>query len=276
MFDFSKAIKDAESDLKNKKLFLLLLGASGNGKSYTLGTFGVPTLYLYTHSESHGVISASSQAGKHLVPVCLDRNEQSESLTADQTIKRLFDILESTEDLKKMGIKAVAIDGVTELENIIRDTTKYRQMTTTESGKHNGFAEGPSTLFQFREIIKRLKRLQKEIGVHVAMTAILTIKGLADDGMILDSSPHSSGYSVAAGVIQQFDDVLIIGRMSKKDKVGYRFQLVAQSGRVSKDETGQVKKIFNFSPRITGVDILALGATLEANLSDIIKLKEGI
>ena len=278
-FDFSKAIKDAESDLKNKKLFLLLLGASGNGKSYALGTFGVKTLYLYMASESHGLTSSASQAGKNLVPVCIDRVQDSDGkevqLTPDLAIGRLHEILDSTEGMKKMGIQAIAVDGVTELEAAIRETSKYRQMTTTENGKHNGFAEGSATLFQFREIIKKLNRAQREIGVHVAMTCILTIKAMNEEGLITDSSPHSSGYSVATGIIQQFSDVMVVGKMKKKDKIAYRFQLVAEANRTSTDQNGEIKKLFNFSPRVTGVDILSLGASIEANLAQLITIKEG-
>lgn len=273
MFDFDKAIKEAKKDLANKKLFLVLLGSSGNGKSYTQGTFGVKTLYLYTQGENHGPKSASSLGRDNIVPVCID-SDAGEDLSADQAIQRLHSILDSSEWIKKQGFGAISVDGISELEFLIRDTSKFKQMTTTDSGKHNGFAEGPATLFQFREILKKLKRLQRELDIHVCMTCILNVKSYGEDGTITDSTPQSTGYVVATGLVQQFDDVMIIGKMQRKGVTRYRLQLLAEASRSTKDETGEIKKTFNFSPRLTGVDILALGSTLDANLAELIQIKQ--
>lgn len=272
MFDFEKAIKDAQQDIQNKKLFLILLGSSGNGKSYAQGTFGVRTLYLYTQGESHGPKSASTQGGENIVPVCIDR-EGDKELTADEALKRLHAILDDVEGLKKAKFGAIAVDGASEIETLIRNSSKFRVATTTESGKHNGFAEGPATLGQFREIIGKLKKLQRTLGVHVCMTCILTVKEYDADGLILDSAPQLAGYAVATGLIQQFDDVMLLGRMQKKDKIGYRLQLLATGSKKTLDAQGEVKKTFNFSPRITGVDILSLGSTLDADLKALAELK---
>ncbi len=273
-FDFKKAIQDAQQDLSNDKLFLLLLGSSGNGKSYAQGTFGVPTLYLYTQGENHGPKSASTVGAGNIIPVCLDR-EGDKELTADEAIKRLHSILDDAEEIKAAGIGAVSVDGATELEALIRGTTKYKVMTTTESGKHNGFVEGPAILFQLREIITKLKRLQRRAGVHVCVTGILIVKEYSDDGTILDAAPGLSGFTVTSGFIQPFGDVAIIGRMQKKDKVAYRLQLLASGSKSSVDMiTKEVKKTFNFSPRFTGVDILSLPPTLDADLAALIALKK--
>lgn len=273
MFDFDKAIKEAQQDLDNKKLFLILLGSSGNGKSYAQGTFGCKTLYLYTQGESHGPKSASALGASNIIPVCIDRDGDKE-LSSDEAIKRLLLILDDVEGLKKAKFGAIALDGASEIETLIRSTAKFKAATITDSGKHNGFAEGPATLAQFREIMNKLKKLQRTLGVHVCMTCILSVKEYGEDGIIQDSTPVLAGYSVATGLIQQFDDVMIIGRMQRKDKVGYRLQLVAGASKVTTDfVTKEVKKTFNFSPRITGIDILALGATLDADLKGLAELK---
>ena len=274
-FDFSKAFEEARTDMDNKKLFLVLLGASGNGKSFAQGTFGVKTLYLYTQGESHGPRAAGTMGKSNIVPVCIDR-EGDKSLNADEALKRLHSILDDTDALAKGKFGAVSIDGFSELEDLVRNSTKFKVMTTTESGKHNGYAETGATLFQLKEIISKLKRLQRVLNVHVCATETLTVKELNEEGLILDSSPQLIGYSVATGVLQQFDDVMIIGRMQKKDKVSYRFQLIAGSTKKSLDgTTHEVKKTFNFSPRLTGVDILSMPPTLEANLQELAKLKQG-
>jgi hypothetical protein len=107
------------------------------------------------------------------------------------------------------------------------------------------------------------------------MTCILNVKEYGDNNMIIDSVPTLHGFNVATGLIQQFDDVMIIGRMQKEDKVAYRFQLVASANKTSLDKSGQIKKTYNFSPRLTGVDITTLKPTLDADLAQIIKIKEG-
>lgn len=274
MFDFNKAMQDAKQDLDNKSLFLFLLGSSGNGKSYAQGTFGVKTLYLYTQGESHGPKSASVLGKDNIVSVCIDRDGDKE-LTPDESLARLNALLDDMAGIHAAGIKAIAVDGASEIEALIRASKKFKIATTTDSGKHNGFAEGPATLAQFRDLVVRLKKLNRAYGIHVCMTGILTVKEYGEDGQIMDCSPQLSGYAVATGLLQQFDDVMIIGRMQRKDKVGYRLQLTASGSRVSLDAKGDVRKTFNFSPRLTGVDILALGSTLDADLNKLIQIKEG-
>lgn len=273
-FDFAKAFEDAKADLKNNKLFLLLLGASGNGKSFAQGTFGTRTLYLYTQGERHGSRAASITGKENMISVCLDQVEGQE-LTADESLKRLHTILDDTDGIKKGQIGAIALDGITELESLIRNSTKFKVMTTTDAGKHNGFAESGATLFQLKEIISKLKRVQRECNVHVCATEILNVKEMDEKGTVVDSTPQLIGYAVATGVVQQFDDVLIIGRMKKGDKTDYRFQLLAESNKTALNQDGTIKKTFNFSPRLSGVDILNLPATLSASLFELTKLKEG-
>lgn len=279
-FDFKKAFEDAKKDLSNNRLFLLLLGPSGNGKSYVQGTFGCRVLYLYTKGEDHGPKAAREAAtrlaaGTEIMPLRLDLDNDKE-LTSDETLKRLHSILEDSESIKLAKIGAVVLDSMTEIEHLIRSSSHFKQMTTTDSGKHNGFAEAGATLFQFKEIIAKLKKLQRDADVHICATEILTVKELSDEGLILDSTPQLIGYTVATGIVQQFEDVVIMGKMSKKDKIAYRFQMVAESSKVSKDSvTREIKKTFNFSPRLTGVDILNLPPTLDANLAELAKLKAG-
>lgn len=270
-FDFAKAQQEAKKDLDNNKLFLLLLGPSSGGKSFIQGTYGLKTLYLYTGGESHGPKAAATRGLDNIVPIRLDV-EDGKDLSADAAMVRLHAILDDTAGIKKAGFKAVVLDGASELEAIVRNTTKFKAMTTTDAGKHNGFAEGPATIIQFRDVLLKLKRLRQDADCHICVTCILVVKELADDGTILDSMPQLQGYSVASTIIPQFDDVLVVGRMVKGEKADHRLQLLARAAKsTSTGASGQ--KTFNFGPRITGVDILALPATLKADLSEIIKLK---
>ncbi len=107
------------------------------------------------------------------------------------------------------------------------------------------------------------------------MTCILDIRSLGDSGEIQESSPKLSGYGVAENLIQQFPDIVAIGRMSKGDKVTHRLQFLAGVTRVSKDANGVVKKTMNFNPRITGKSVDELPATLPADLAGLVKFKAG-
>jgi hypothetical protein len=268
-FDFSKAKKDAAADLVSDKLFLILLGSSGNGKSYAQGTFEGKTLYLYTQGESHGPKSASIAGSSNIIPVCIDR-DGDDVLSADDALKRLFEIIEDVDGIKSLGAKAVSIDGATEIEALIRNTNRFK--TAVKSS----YDEGPVTLAIFRQILNKLKKLQREAGVHICMTCILNVKEYGPNGEIMDSTPSLHGYQVATGLVQQFDDVLTIGRMQSKDKVGYRIQLLAGVQKATADfKTKEIRKTYNFSPRLLGADLPSLGKTLEPNMAELIKLKRG-
>ena len=268
-FNFDKAISDSKKDLVNNKLALILLGASGNGKSYAQGTFGCPTLYLYTSGESHGPKAANTPGGNNILPICIDRDGDTQ-LKPDDAYKRLLDILGAADKIKALGVGAVTVDGATEIEGLIRETTAFKARAKTT------FDEGPATLALFRPVINALKQLQRDIGVHYCMTCILNVKDFGDDGSVLESTPSLHGYQVATGLVQQFDDVMVVGRLQRGEKVGYRLQLLAGVTKTTKDfKTHEVRKTFNFSPRLTGVDITALGATLDADLGKLAALKAG-
>jgi hypothetical protein len=104
------------------------------------------------------------------------------------------------------------------------------------------------------------------------MTCILDVRALGEDGEVVEASPRLSTYSVAESLIQQFGDVVVVGRMEKDEKIAYRFQFGATVSKTSKDVRGVVKKLINFNPRISGVETLP--ANMKASLADVIKLKE--
>lgn len=272
MFNFQKAIEDAKKDLNNKSLQALVLGPSGAGKSTLLGTFGVKTLYLYTSGENHGVVATTTYGKDNVVAVCIDREGQ-ERLAPEAAYARLLDILSNGDALVKMGVKAIAIDGATEIEEIIKNTKAWKEFCTTDKGKHNGFAEKDATLRGFRPIIERLKQLNLDHGIMYAMTCILDVKEMGETGEILESTPRLSGYGVAEGLVQQFPDYFVVGRMSKGDKVAHRVQFLAGVSKESKDQSGRVKKTLNFYPRLTGVS--ELPNTFEANLGKLAEFKRG-
>jgi hypothetical protein len=271
MFDFNAAIKEAAEDTTNA-LGLIILGSSGSGKSTAIGSFPVKTLFLYTSSEAHGAAAAKS-SGKNVVPVSIDV-AKGEMLSADKAYDRLLSILNDVEGIKEGKFGAVALDGATEIETLIRSTTRWKIACQTKGGEHNAFAEGPATLLLFRPIIDALKNLQRKLKVHYAVSCILDVMEIGDDGSILKSKPRLQTYAVAEGIIQLFADVVAVGRMTNGQDVAHRFQLMAGVSRESKDARGNVKKSINFSPRLSGIRLEKLPDTLPADITELIKFKE--
>lgn len=260
------------SDVKNDKVFLIVLGSSGSGKSHVAGTSPGKILYLHTASERHGALSATAGGGDVLA-VCIDRDKTGKDLKADEAFKRGLEIL-NPEVLKKAKIETIVLDGLTELEKIIRATTKWANLCSTGSGKHNSFAEGASTIVMADEYMKALRDAQDKVGVHVVVTGILDVQEVDDNGAVGVAKPRLSGYAVAEGLIQQFPDILVVGRVTGKDgKSGRVFQTQSDVQRVSKDQAGVVKKFINFSPRLAG--IADLPAFIKADIKEVIRLKTG-
>lgn len=279
-FNFDAAIAAAKKDQENRCLNLLLLGSSGNGKSYTQGTFGVKTLYLYTTKEDHGPASASSlenvkQFGDNVKPVRLDIDETGKQLSADETYKRLLTILNDLAGIKKAGFGAVAIDSATEIEELIKSTTEYNSLLQAKYKGVESYA-GPIVLSMFRPIISALKTLRLELNVHSCMTCILDVQEYGDNGAIVASKPSLAGYNVATGLCQMFADVMVVGKMKRPDGTpGYPFQVGAQVSKSTQDfKTKEVRKTHNFNIRLTGCDMSTFPDAMPSNLSLLIKCKQ--
>jgi hypothetical protein len=271
-FDFEAAIKEASREAGQNFLGAIVLGSSGAGKSRLMGSFGCKTLYLYTTGEDHGPKSAKVAGGPDLVPLCLDF-ANGEQLSADAAYARLLEILGSKDQLKKMGIGAIAVDGATEIETLIRGTTAWERACQTAQGKHNTYAEPATTVSMFRPVISALKDLQRSLQIHFVVSCILDVKELGPNGDILEAAPRLQGYTVAEAVVQQFGDVLVIGRMERNGEVKYKLQFMTEIAKSAKDEAGRMKRSMNFSPRITGAT--EIPPFLDADLRKCIELKGG-
>ena len=271
VFDFGKAIQQSAEALSSPLVGAILLGASGSGKSRAMGSLGVKTLYLYGSGENHGPQSASLFPGADIVPMCYDYLD-GKVLSPDQAYQFLLAILRDHASLKSLGIKAIALDGVTELEAIIRSSEEWKERCKTKDNKHNTFGEGPATLAMFREVFAALKDLQRELKVHYVLSCILEVKSTDSFGEIEEASPSMQGYSVADGVVRQFGDILVIGKMKRADEIKYKFQFLTDLSKVSKDAVGSVKKVLSFSPRLAGVK--QIPNLMDADLSKVIERKK--
>lgn len=268
MFNFDAAIAQAEKDAKSLALEALVLACSGGGKSTLAGTFGVKTLYLYAQGENHGVKAARSVGGVDVVPLCFD-----DGATPDEALSRLTAILKDHANIKKHNFGAVVIDGASELETLIRSSDNWIKACKTSKGAHNTFEEPKATIAGFRPIITALKDLQRATGIHYMVTCILDVKDFGPNGEINEAMPRLQGYSVAETLVQQFGDVLVVGRMERSGQIKHKLQFATGLTKKSADEAGTIKKMLNFSPRIAGLNVADLPPYLDADLKQVIALK---
>jgi hypothetical protein len=268
-FNFDKAIEEASSQVNEETIGAIVLGQSGAGKSFIMGTLPGKVLYLYTGGEAHGVKSAKVQ-GKHVTPVRIDydksapadqRNEVG-NLKPDAAYKRLLAILSDVEGIKAQGFNSIALDGATEIEQIITSTEQWKNACLSDKGKHNSYAEGKVTLAMFRPIIAAMQNLQIQLKINYAMSCILDVKAAGIYGEVEEASPRLSG------------DVLVVGRMSKDGEAKHKLQFMTDVTKVSKDLVGNVKKTLNFAPRIAGISVADMPPYMDADLSKVVDIKK--
>lgn len=273
-FDFGKAEKVAAARPKDNLVAAIILGPSSGGKSFLMGTFGLKTLLLHTSGEEHGADSAQL-AGEGVVPVPLDYDEEGNKLGPDAAYKRLLSILSDLEGIKKAGFKVIAVDGLSELEQLVRATSAWKLACLNKDGVHNGFAEPAATCAAIRPVLDQLRTLQKVLRIHYVVSCILDEKKVGEDGEILDSEPQLLGYKVASTLIPQFPDQLVVGRMvDPEGKEYHRLQFCASVTKTSVDnKTKEVKRFTNFTPRLRGVSSSALPRHMKASMVEVLKLK---
>lgn len=269
-FDFKGALERAKKDADSTALEAIVLGPSGAGKSYRAGTFGCKTLYLYSGGESHGVRAAKQEAAGNLVPIRYDFG----ATNSDESLKNLIDILKDKKTIQSMKVGALYIDGASEIEFQIRSSNEWKEACKTAKGAHNTFEEPKATVSMFRPIIEAMKDLQNEFGFHIAMSLIVDVKEYGPSGEIVECQPRILGYGVAEALIQQFGDTLVASKMTnlKTGESKRMFQFMTDVVKTAKEESGQVKKSINFSPRLSGVKTLP--KYMDASLAEVIKLKQ--
>lgn len=273
-FDFEKALAQATASMKLRALEAVILGPSGAGKSSLLGTFGCPTLYLYSTGESHGPRAAAEKAkdaGSTVLPICMDLDEAGNRLDGDAVLARVAAILSSDAVLDRYSIGAIALDGAAELETYIRSSAQWKKDCLSANGKHNSYAEGPATLALFRPIFNQLKELQRRRGMHFAVTCMLDVREYGEHNDVVEASPRLKGFQVAEAIIQQFGDVLVVGPMKRDGLTKHKLQFMSDITKTSKDLAGTVKRAVNFNPRLNGAKYPNY---IDADLRQVIALKE--
>lgn len=278
MFNYAKAKESARKLMNNKKLQLVVLGCQGAGKSYCIGTLKARTLYMYGTREGHGPVSASTQGGANITPICMDYgfwgDEKVErKFTADESYKMLEQVLKDHKWMKEEGFEAIAIDGLAVLEGIVKETTAWKEKCRSASGKHNSFRESESSQELIGNILGWLKAAQLELDVHVVVTGILDVKETDQYGAVIEASPRLGGYGLAESLNQHMADIVVLSKMTRDGEQKYKFQFFTDLCKISKTETGEQKKAMNFNPRLTGV--AEVPPIMDADLAKLAALKAG-
>lgn len=251
MIDFAKLKADAKAKEKNPTLMLLLAAPQGGGKSYTSGTFGLPTLYCHGSAEAHGPAQAEVPGGSNIVAYNWDEDAKD----ANQAYSNLLKVLADPTIKDHFG--AVVIDGASDLTfGLLRDTKAFSTLCLTTKGEHNTWEESKATLQLLKPIMKSLQRLKRDY-VHTVMTMILDVQSVDSTGGLSIVKPVLPTKDITVSLVPQFDDICMVSEITDHpdlEKPQHLLQFCTTMKRVSKDKNKNVTSIFHITPRITGVD----------------------
>lgn len=252
--------------VKTNGLFLCVMGPSGAGKSHFIGTYPGKTLLVYGQGESHGPASAIKN-NKDIIPISWSQTKDG-SIEPAHYIKRLKDIL-NPEAIIKAGFKCIAIDSLTNLCLDLKETPVFKQKCQAKDGSHNAFKETEALIELGSKIFRVLQDLSEVYNIDIIVTMDLQINNVGENGIITESKPGLPTYGTGKALVQQFPDILVLGRIEGKPK----FQNFAKVASKSVDrETKTTIKYLEFHPRLRGVD--ELPEIIDPTVNAILELKK--
>lgn len=263
-----KDILNEESNVPTS-LSTAICAASGGGKSYAVGTLGVRTLHLYGKGEAHAAESSRKMGGQNIVPVCWDGNDR----TPDQAYKLILQLLEP-QALEALKVKAVCIDGLTELEALIHNTEEFAARVGT-----NKYQRVDETINMAKAVVLKLLTARKKLGIHALMTCILDEKERDSEGYIVDCEPKVVGYRTAVTIIQMFADKILVGATSED---GRRIQFGGRIDKAQKNAAQRRMKFTNWACAIGGMSDPELfeqlddRMSMEVDLAKLARMKAGV
>jgi len=265
-------IFDLTMEVNTGGLQCIVLGPSKAGKSHLVGTYPGKVLYLCGDGERHGVKSAFKEGGENIIPICWGRRKDGSLRSPDAAYKFINGVISEVEQLKAAGIRCVAIDSLTDLIPLVRETQEFANRCLTDKGKHNSFAEPDAYIGMLFPIMSHLRTLTESHGIDHIILSDLEIQEQADNGEILRSKPRFPSFKVAESIVGKFQDVLMLGRMKTKQKAGPVLQMGAGCSRVSKNESGVITKTIDFTPCLADVKG-EIPPLIKADLAEILKMK---
>lgn len=277
-------IKKAFKNKKEDPLFCCLVGPSGSGKSYLIGTLSLPTAYLYLSSEAHGPKAASS-TNDNILPICLDMKEEFDNFEDVANIP-VGSPLSPEKTLAKYnhyvnlpwadeGVKALALDGLTDMELVIKNTLAFKAACTNANGKYNKFAESDE-LIKFIWNLNKPLMAQHRNGLHVLVTIAGVVQTLGENGAAETIQPKLSTFGVADQIPRLFGDILLLSRARIEGETKHVIVFDGNMERKGKDAAGNVTKISNFAPRLLGVDTNNLPPMCKADLKKVLEIRSAV
>jgi hypothetical protein len=260
--------KFKKKQFSEEKLFCLVSGIRGAGKSTVIGTLGVPTLLIASSLESHAINAARVFGKDNIIPTLYDVDDNEKQLRPDAALQNLHDILDfliSSEDLLD-NIGAVVLDSISAVDKTLLETTRILQ-------EKNGFESMKIMEQEHFRIIKKLKELHRR-GLHVVAT--MPILGAFDEeGFYISAKPEIRGVTATSNIAGIFGEILVCAKIGDE----HFFQMNLLIKKTGKEVSGDKKEIA-FHPRITGLtdeDIVEIGGpnrVIPANLSYVYELKK--
>lgn len=251
-----------------EKLFCLIAGVRGAGKSTTIGTLNLPTLLIASSLESHAIEAAQLFGAQNITSTLYDVDDKNKQLRADAALANLHEILDfliNSEDLLN-NIKVVALDSISAIDKTLLETTRIL-------GEKNGFERPKLVEQEHLKIIRKLKELHRR-GLHVLATMPI-LATYNEDGFYTSVKPEITGITTTSSISGIFPEVLVVGRADNQ----HVFQMNLVIKKTGKDTSGADKQII-FHPRITGLshqDLLEAAGEdllLPADLDYIYRLKQ--
>ena len=252
--------------VKTDGLFLCVMGPSGAGKSHFIGTYPGKTLLIYGQGESHGPASAV-KSNKDIIPISWSQTKDG-SIQPEHYIKRLKDIL-NPEAIVKAGFKCIAIDSFTNFCLDLKETPVFKQRCRAKDGSHNAFKETEALIELCSKVLNLLQEISDVHNIDVIVSMDLQINNVGENGVITESKPGLPTFGVGKALVQQFPDILVLGRIEGKPV----FQNFAKVISKSVDrKTNTVIKYLEFNPRLRGVN--ELPETIDPTVNAILELKK--
>lgn len=269
---------DEDFEPRQSGLFAILLGISGAGKSYAIGTYPGKVLHLTGPRETHGIAQSKKCASTHpenkVIGVRWDRL-QGRHLTPDESINAIRHVWLNPDNIKAGGFDCIAIDGMLELVTTIMETNMYQNFCTTQKGGFDAFRIKDAIMQQLHPILLALNNLYTDHEIDIVATSIIDTSVADSDGSILVAKPDLIQYSVAKTVILTFPDILPIGAVvNKRNELIRAFQFQGTIKSISKDEKKSVKRFIDFTPRVGGFTANELPEKFIADLSQILEAKK--
>jgi len=258
--NYSKQLTD------NTKLFILIGGIRGAGKSTVIGTLNKRTLLIASTLEAHAVQASKLYGGDNISAILYDVDENQRQVKPDAAMANLhsyLDFLISSDDLLS-NYDAIALDSMSAIDKTLLETTRIVQ-------EKNGFEQMKIIEQEHFRVIRKLKELHRK-GLHVIATMPI-LATFDEDGFYHTVSPEIRGITTTSNISGIFDDVVVIAKPDNE----HLFQMNLMIKKTGKAMNGVEKKLI-FKPRITGLsdnDILSISpdAVLPADLSYIYQLK---